>query len=54
MCNCEYLTRANLARKLVPEMGIEAAAEFADLFCKAIMPRSMSARCLRTAPMTVT
>lgn len=37
MCNCERLTRANLAGKLAPETGIEAAAEFADLFCKAIM-----------------
>jgi hypothetical protein len=31
------ITRANLKRDLAPELGPETAAEFADIFCRAVM-----------------
>jgi hypothetical protein len=31
------ITRVNLERDLAPEMGAKAAAEFTDIFCRAVM-----------------
>jgi hypothetical protein len=47
------VTRANLKRDLTPELGPETAAEFADIFCRAVIGEKHEREAVLAAPVSI-